>query len=73
MCENTVTQYVPSGYSHKAVEMRCGSTSIYGETLLCDSCEDKVSSGKMPQPGYCKHGVAISEYDCDCIRCELGD
>lgn len=73
MCDNKVSQWVASGYSHKEVVMQCGSTSVYGETLLCDECEAEVEAGKKARPGYCKHGVAISEYDCDCIRCELGD
>lgn len=58
MCKNKVTQMVPTKYHYKQVEMTCGSTSIYGDTLLCDDCGDRP-------PWYiCKHGNDASEYDC---------
>jgi hypothetical protein len=40
MCRNMVDQVVPTRYSSKIVTLRCGSTSIYGDTLLCASCRE---------------------------------
>ena len=70
MCQNKVTQYVPSGYGTKAIEMTCGNTDIHGGTLLCEAppgrgphqCDNKSAEGR---PWYiCKHGRDVSEYDC---------
>ena len=64
MCKNMVEQAVPCGYGYKVVTMRCGSTSIHGDELRCDSCESKG------RPWYiCRHGNDVSEYDCG--ACEL--
>ena len=38
-CTNKVFQYVPCGYDYREVESDCGTTGIYGELLLCESCE----------------------------------
>ena len=46
MCNNMVDQNVPTRYSVKIVTLRCGSTSIYGDTLLCDEC---IAAG-VPNP-----------------------
>lgn len=40
-CKNMVDQAVPKGYDYKIVTLRCGSTSIYGDTLLCDECRER--------------------------------
>ncbi len=66
MCKNKVTQYVPQGFSFKAIEMKCGNTGIDGEMLLCDAppsrCDNKNQSGR---PWYiCPHGNDVSEYLC---------
>jgi len=37
-CGKTTMQTVPTRYSAKQVAGRCGQTSIYGDTLLCDEC-----------------------------------
>ena len=64
MCENMVEQAVPTKYDYKMVSLRCGSTSIHGTELRCDSCEAKG------RPWYiCKHGRDVSEYDCG--ACEM--
>ena len=71
-CENKVSQtyYREGEFLPRTIEMRCGSTSIHGSTLVCDECQKKHHSG---WPDYCKHGVRITEYDCDCPACELGE
>ena len=38
MCENSVTFYVPRGYSHRAVDVRCGRTDPWGGLAICDQC-----------------------------------
>ena len=81
MCMNTVTQYVPNGFSYKAVEMRCGSTSIRGSTLLCEECQHKLEE-RYPQgwretPGdTCPHGTYVGDAggpDYLCWKCEAGE
>lgn len=72
-CKNKVMQTVPTRYSAKQVEMSCGSTSIYGETLLCEECEKEVVEGRRARPGYCIHGTRLTDYDCDCFLCEFGE
>ena len=44
-CGKEMMQTIPTRYSAKQVKARCGQTSIYGDTLLCDDCE-----GKVPNP-----------------------
>jgi len=41
MCENKVEQIIPTRYSAKVLQMRCGSTSIYGEPLYCEACQKR--------------------------------
>lgn len=43
-CENTVTYYVASGYSHKAVEVSCGRTDPYGGRALCEACQENAAA-----------------------------
>jgi len=40
MCDNMVTQYVPRGWDYRAIDLPCGSTSIHGDRLLCERCEN---------------------------------
>ena len=42
MCNNKVSQFVPSGYSYKSIEMKCGETSVEGERLICRDCESSA-------------------------------
>lgn len=41
-CGKMTDQVVPTRYSAKIVPTRCGSTSIYGDMVLCDECEKTV-------------------------------
>lgn len=73
-CENKVDQTVPTRYSAKIVQVSCGSTGIYGEAVMCDECEAKISAGSMLRPGYCKHGNRLyddSDRDIVCGACEF--
>jgi hypothetical protein len=81
-CENKVTQYVLRGFGYKAVEMRCGSTSVHGDVLLCDECAWKAKrqypQGWKNSPGdTCRHGTYLGCHEDNderlCGRCEAGD
>lgn len=80
-CQNMVEQIVPSGLSHKIVKLRCGSTSIYGGTLLCGFHEkwlkEQYPQGWRHTPGdLCKHGTYVGDAggpDYLCGKCEMGD
>tara|TARA_R100001460_G_C3412696_1_gene159841 strand:- start:234 stop:452 length:219 start_codon:yes stop_codon:yes gene_type:complete len=39
-CNNKVTQTIESGYNVKEIKVPCGSTSIYGERLMCGNCQN---------------------------------
>lgn len=66
MCDNQVIQMVPTKYDYKEVSLRCGSTSIHGDTLRCDDCV-----AKNARPWYiCRHGRDVSEYDCGACEFE---
>lgn len=71
-CENKVSQtyYRDGEFMPRTIELRCGSTSVHGTTLVCESCEREHHDG---WPDRCRHGVLLTEYDCDCIACELGE
>ena len=80
-CENKVTQYVPKGYGYKAVEMRCGGTSIHGDVLLCEGCVEKqrcqYPQGWRNSPGdTCQHGTYMGCHEDNdevmCGQCEAG-
>lgn len=73
MCDNIVEYTIPKGWDYKTYDYKCGDTGVRGETVLCQSCEDKIDNGKMGHPDYCKHGVRYTQYDCDCWRCEMGE
>ena len=72
-CYNQVTHYVPRGFGYKEIEMTCGNTSIYGNSILCEECEQKIDSEKMGHPDHCRHGVRYTEFDIDCMACEMGE
>jgi hypothetical protein len=72
-CKNRVAYTVPSGWDYKTLDYACGNTGLDGEAVMCEICENKILKGKMDRPGFCKHGIRISEYDCDCWRCETGE
>lgn len=63
-CNNMVSQFVPRGYSYREVKLRCGSTSIHGDVLLCEDCR-KAAEKEFPQgwrncPGdTCRHGTYL--------------
>ena len=69
MCNNQITYYVAHGYGHKEVSTKCGTTDYYGDAATCDTCLERRQG--VPH-GYCKHGVRITQYDCDCFACEMG-
>jgi|TARA_R100000084_G_C4627245_1_gene136441 hypothetical protein len=49
-CSNKVIQVVEKGYDVKEVQVPCGSTSIYGDRLLCDKClNDKKLQKQLQQ------------------------
>lgn len=42
-CENQVAYYIPSGYTHREIGVRCGTTDPFGDRALCESCtNDRV-------------------------------
>ena len=80
-CQNMVEQVVPHGYSFKLIKMRCGSTSIHGDVLLCGYC---IAKGKRDYPqGWrytpgdtCRHGNYVGDAggpDYLCGQCEMGE
>jgi len=73
MCDNRVEYTVPKGYDYVTLSYKCGNTGIDGEAVLCRECSKKVDSGAMARPGYCIHGTRLTDYDCDCIQCEMGE
>ena len=80
VCKNKVTQLVPRGYTYKAIKLRCGSTDIHGDTILCDDCHWKnklaYPQGWTRTPGdTCPHGTYIGDRggpDYLCYMCEEG-
>lgn len=81
MCDNKVFQSIPRNYGHKSIQMPCGSTSIYGNTLLCDEClmaqDRKYPQGWRHTPGdTCPHGNYVGDAggpDYLCGKCEAGE
>ena len=41
MCNNKITQFVPTRFDYKAVEGKCGQTGQYGKVIFCQECIDK--------------------------------
>ena len=80
-CKNMVSQFVPRGYDYREVSLPCGSTSIHGTSLVCDSCEKKLRAqypqGWRETPGdTCKHGTYVGDAggpDYLCGKCEEGE
>lgn len=65
-CQNLVSQWVPKGYDYTEVQLKCGSTGIHGDELICGECR-----AKFERPWYiCKHGRDVSEYDCPTCEAE---
>jgi len=48
-CNAKITVYVPTRFSHKAVETRCGSTGYYGDPNFCEECEPKYAHRNWQQ------------------------
>lgn len=72
MCLNKVEQYVPRGLDYVAVTMKCGNTSIHGEPLFCESCdEDNRVKGHLPHE--CVHGKDMRPEGAFCMPCEYGE
>lgn len=78
-CANQVSQWVPRGYGYKEIKLKCGSTSMHGDQLLCDDCRDSVEQ-QYPQgwrhtPGdTCVHGTYLGCHEDNdetlCPECE---
>ena len=68
---------VHKGWDYVTLDYKCGHTGIDGEAVLCEECGAKVRAGKMPRPGYCKHGTPLMDptdsYDITCQYCETGE
>ena len=58
------TQLVAKGWDYVEQPIKCGNTTVDGDTALCRKCE-KLNDGR---PWYiCKHGNDVSEFMCgDC-------
>jgi len=71
-CENKVSQtyYREGEFMPRTIEMRCGSTSVHGDTLVCGKCKAKHHDG---WPDRCRHGVVIQPWDGYCSACEFGE
>ena len=71
-CENKVAQtyYRAGELMPRTIETRCGSTSVYGGTLVCEDCQSKHHAG---WPDRCRHGVLIQPWDGYCSACEFGE
>ena len=41
-CGKMIDVTIPTRFSAKVIQMRCGSTSIYGTINLCDVCAETV-------------------------------
>lgn len=80
-CQNKVDQFVQRGWEIRKIEMRCGSTSVHGDVLLCPSCEwaarRNYPQGWRYTPGdICKHGNYVGDAggpDYLCGQCEAGE
>jgi hypothetical protein len=47
-CDETITVYVPRGYSYKAMSVRCGSTAFDGGVNQCEACAAKHGVPPLP-------------------------
>jgi len=76
-CHNKVSQFIPRGFFYKEIFTPCGSTSIQGDTLLCEECEfkclEQYPQGWREHPGdLCRHGTYVGDRRGDyvCAACE---
>jgi hypothetical protein len=60
MCKNMVEQTVPTRWSAKTVTLRCGSTSIYGDTLLCEEC---IAAGVPNPPAWQREDAGEADFE----------
>ena len=37
-CTNKVSFYIPRGYGHREIFVKCGNTDPYGNRTICDKC-----------------------------------
>lgn len=44
MCDNKVSYFVASGFSHKEVFVKCGNTDVYGGRAQCDDCQNNAAA-----------------------------
>jgi hypothetical protein len=44
-CGKSIEVNVPTGYSYKQINVRCGNTSPHGDPWLCEECE-KIYAGR---------------------------
>ena len=81
-CGQKVTQYVLRGWTTRAIDMSCGSTSVHGDVLLCPACEWKAKrdypQGWRHYPGdTCRHGTYLGCHEDNderlCGACEAGE
>jgi hypothetical protein len=72
ICNNTLVQYVPSGWDYKAITMACGSTSIHGDPLYCEACEERFNA-RGYAPHQCRHGKDMTPEGAFCSACEFGE
>jgi len=47
-CGKKITVYIPTKYSHKEIEVDCGSTAYNGGINQCDDCASRT--GPIPLP-----------------------
>ena len=48
MCDNQVTFFVPRGYGHREVEIKCGDTDPWGDRTICRHCRtDRNRMGEI--------------------------
>ena len=60
MCQNTVSQTVPTRYSAKVVYLRCGSTGIDGSPLYCEACQRQ---GYVARPAWTYEDAGEEDYN----------
>ena len=48
-CENKVSFWVASGYSHRETKVKCGNTNPYGGRTICEECASNPSERKAIQ------------------------
>ncbi len=61
-CGEHITVYVPRGWTHKAYEVECGSTSYTGGVNQCAACYEKYGQPRVPDYGDIEHDYDGSPY-----------